>query len=92
MLVDVGSPSTATLDAAPWGAELAVGEGPGRIYRVEPAGPFMDDPNLTDKKFTGSGITGRCARTDRCLRKARGIDLQAQGGRGLIHGDVTCRR
>lgn len=25
---------TATLDAATWGAELAVGEGPGRIYRV----------------------------------------------------------
>ena len=23
---------TATLDAATWGAELAVGEGPGRIY------------------------------------------------------------
>ncbi|MCL2678599.1 MAG: NAD(+)--rifampin ADP-ribosyltransferase, partial [Clostridiales bacterium] len=29
---------TATLDAAVWGAELAAGEGPGRIYRVEPAG------------------------------------------------------
>jgi len=29
---------TATLDAATWGAELAVGEGPGRIYRVEPTG------------------------------------------------------
>ena len=27
---------TATLDAATWGAELAVGEGPSRIYRVEP--------------------------------------------------------
>ena len=40
---------TATLDAATWGAELAVGEGPGRIYRVEPMGPFEDDPNLTDK-------------------------------------------
>jgi hypothetical protein len=35
---------TATLDAATWGAELAVGEGPGRIYRVEPTGPFEDDP------------------------------------------------
>jgi len=42
---------TATLDAATWGAELAVGEGTGRIYRVEPTGPFEDDPNLTDKKF-----------------------------------------
>lgn len=45
---------TATLDAAIWGAELAVGEAPGRIYSVEPTGPFEDDPNLTDKKFPGN--------------------------------------
>lgn len=45
---------TATLDAAIWGAELALGEGPGRIYIVEPTGPFEDDPNLTDKKFPGN--------------------------------------
>jgi len=45
---------TATLDAATWGAELAVGDGPGRIYRVEPTGPIEDDPNLTDKKFPGN--------------------------------------
>jgi len=45
---------TATLNAATWGAELAVGEGPGRIYRVEPTGPFEDDPNLTDKRFPGN--------------------------------------
>lgn len=45
---------TATLDAATWGAELAVGEGPGRIYIVEPTGPIEDDPNLTDKKFPGN--------------------------------------
>jgi len=45
---------TATLDAAIWGAELAVGDGPGRIYVVEPTGPIMDDPNLTDKKFPGN--------------------------------------
>jgi rifampin ADP-ribosylating transferase len=44
----------ATLDAAIWGAELAVGEGPGHIYRVEPTGPIEDDPNLTDKKFPGN--------------------------------------
>lgn len=41
---------TATLDAAIWGAELAKGEGPGRIYVVEPTGPIEDDPNLTDKR------------------------------------------
>jgi len=45
---------TATLDAAVWGAELAVGEGRGRIYEVEPTGPIEDDPNLTDKKFPGN--------------------------------------
>jgi rifampin ADP-ribosylating transferase len=45
---------TATLDAATWGAELALGEGRGRIYEVEPTGPIEDDPNLTDKKFPGN--------------------------------------
>jgi len=45
---------TATLDAATWGAELALGEGPGRIYIVEPTGPIEDDPNLTDKKYPGN--------------------------------------
>ena len=45
---------TATLDAATWGAELSVGEGPGRIYQVEPTGPIEDDPNLTDKRFPGN--------------------------------------
>ena len=45
---------SATLDAATWGAELAIGEGLGRIYIVEPTGPFEDDPNLTDKKFPGN--------------------------------------
>jgi len=45
---------TATMDAAIWGAELAVGDGPGRIYRVEPTGPFEHDPNLTDTRFRGN--------------------------------------
>jgi rifampin ADP-ribosylating transferase len=45
---------TGTLDAATWGAELALGEGPGRIYVVEPTGPIMDDPNLTDTKYPGN--------------------------------------
>lgn len=45
---------TATLDAAVWGAELAVGDKPGRIYRVEPTGDIENDPNLTDKKFPGN--------------------------------------
>jgi rifampin ADP-ribosylating transferase len=45
---------TATLDAATWGAELASGEGRGRIYVVEPTGGFEDDPNVTNKKFPGN--------------------------------------
>ena len=45
---------TGTLDAATWGAELARGEGPGRIYVVEPTGTIEDDPNLTDRKFPGN--------------------------------------
>lgn len=45
---------TRTLDAAEWGAELAAGEGPGRIYTVEPTGPIEEDPNLTDQKFRGN--------------------------------------
>jgi hypothetical protein len=45
---------TGTLEAAIWGAELALGEGRQRIYVVEPTGPIVDDPNLTDKKFPGN--------------------------------------
>ena len=44
----------ATLDAAVWGAELALGGGRPRIYVVEPTGHVEDDPNLTDKKFPGN--------------------------------------
>lgn len=44
----------ATLEAAIWGAELALGDGRERIYLVEPTGPIEDDPNLTDKKFPGN--------------------------------------
>jgi hypothetical protein len=49
---------SALLEPAIWGAELAValtvGEGRGRIYVVEPTGPFEDDPNVTDKRFPGN--------------------------------------
>ncbi len=57
---------TATLDAAVRGAELAVGDAPGRIYRVEPTGAIEDDPNLTDKKFPGNPT--RSYRTKQPLR------------------------
>ncbi|WP_346239242.1 NAD(+)--rifampin ADP-ribosyltransferase [Niabella insulamsoli] len=45
---------SATLDAAIWGAELAIGNGAERIYLVEPTGEIEDDPDLTDKKFPGN--------------------------------------
>ena len=61
---------TATLDAAIWGAELAAGEGSGRIYVVEPTGAFEDDPNLTDKKFPATR-RNRTARARRFALSAR---------------------
>ena len=45
---------TATLDAAKWGAELAKSNSKERIYLVEPLGEFENDPNLTDKRFSGN--------------------------------------
>lgn len=41
---------TATLDAATWGAELAVGEGRGRIYIVVPTGTLEDDHVCTPRR------------------------------------------
>jgi len=45
---------SATLNAAIWGAELALGAGRERIYLVEATGPLEDDPNVTNKKFPGN--------------------------------------
>lgn len=45
---------TGTLDAAIWGAELAIGDRRERIYLVEPTGEIENDPDLTDKKFPGN--------------------------------------
>ena len=45
---------SATMDAAIWGAELAIGAGRGRIYIVEPTGAIEDDPNLTNRRFPGN--------------------------------------
>lgn len=48
----------ALMEPAIWGAELAVAlsssPAPGRVYVVEPTGPFEDDPNVTNKKFSGN--------------------------------------
>lgn len=45
---------SSTVDAAVWGAELAAGDGTGRIYIVQPTGFFENDPNLTDQKYPGN--------------------------------------
>ena len=49
---------TAALETAVWGAELATAlagsQDRGRIYVVEPLGPFEDDPNVTNKRFPGN--------------------------------------
>ena len=48
----------ALLEPAVWAAELATAfaghDGRGRIYVVEPTGPFEDDPNVTNKRFPGN--------------------------------------
>jgi rifampin ADP-ribosylating transferase len=46
--------ATSNLNVAIWGAELALGNGPSRVYVVEPLGPIENDPNVTDKKFPGN--------------------------------------
>nr|WP_206070610.1 NAD(+)--rifampin ADP-ribosyltransferase [Knoellia sp. DB2414S] len=45
---------TALPAGAPLAAELARGDGPARVYRVEPLGRLEDDPNVTDKRFPGN--------------------------------------
>jgi Rifampin ADP-ribosyl transferase len=58
------------LEPAVWAAELATAlagtEERGRIYVVEPTGPFEDDPNVTNKKFPGN-VT-RSYRTRHAMR------------------------
>lgn len=60
----------ALLEPAVWAAELATALAGstqrGRVFVVEPTGPFEDDPNVTDKKFPGN-VT-RSYRTRRPMR------------------------
>jgi rifampin ADP-ribosylating transferase len=89
-----------TLDAAIWGAELSTRDGRERIYVVEPTGPVMDDPNLTDKKFPGNPtlsyrsreplrvlaeVTGWVGHSPERLQHMRdGIARAMAGGGGII--------
>ncbi|HET9126847.1 MAG TPA: NAD(+)--rifampin ADP-ribosyltransferase [Propionibacteriaceae bacterium] len=57
---------TASPNGAPLAAALAAGDGPGRVYRVEPLGTIEDDPNVTDKRFPGNPT--RSYRTTEPLR------------------------
>jgi rifampin ADP-ribosylating transferase len=45
---------TALVNGAGLAAALANGDGPERVYIVEPTGPVENDPNVTDKKFPGN--------------------------------------
>jgi rifampin ADP-ribosylating transferase len=45
---------TALVNGAGLAADLAQGDGRGRVYIVEPTGSFENDPNVTDKKFPGN--------------------------------------
>lgn len=60
----------ALLEPAIWAAELATAlagsDERGRIYVVEPTGPFEDDPNVTNKRFPGN-VT-RSFRTRHAMR------------------------
>lgn len=64
------------IETAAWGAELATAlsgsDSRGHVYVVEPAGPFEDDPNVTNKKFPGN-IT-QSYRTRHPLRVLREVD------------------
>jgi hypothetical protein len=46
--------STVASLGAEMAAALAGIEGRGRVYIVEPTGPFEDDPNVTNKRFPGN--------------------------------------
>lgn len=60
---------TDSLDAAMRHAEFSAGEGRGRIYRVEPTGPFEGHPHLSDE-----GLSGTYARSYRTREPIRVLD------------------
>lgn len=60
---------TARKEGAALAAELAAGDGPARVYVVEPLGPIEDDPDVTDRKFPGNPT--RSYRTRQPLRVVR---------------------
>lgn len=88
---------SALVDTAVWGAELATaltgGTERGRVYVVEPLGPFEDDPNVTDKRFPGNPT--RSYRTRHPLR-VTGVVEDWEGHdplalRGMLEGLTRLR-
>lgn len=75
---------TATLDAAKWGAELAISKSKERIYIVEPLGEFENDPNVTDKKFPGNPT--------RSYRSKSPLKIIAELGSWERHADEQINR
>jgi rifampin ADP-ribosylating transferase len=75
--------STATLDAATWGAGLAQGEGRGRIYPVAPTGEFEDDPHVTDSGSPGT----RRSRSAAACRSGSSVNSPP----GLANRPRSCR-
>ena len=62
---------TALLGPAGLAAELAAGPAEPRVYEVEPTGAFENDPNVTDKKFSGNPT--RSYRSTEPLRVVREV-------------------
>lgn len=63
---------TALSNGAGLAAELASGAGHPRVYIVEPVGSFENDPNVTDKKFSGNPT--RSYRSEEPLRIVGEVD------------------
>ena len=72
---------TSSLDAAIWEAEIAVGEGSGRVYIVEPIGQIEDACNLTNQKSPGHPWMSCCSRepisANGKMRSMRGLKWPA---------------
>ncbi|GKV69942.1 rifampin ADP-ribosyl transferase [Sporosarcina sp. NCCP-2716] len=75
---------SATLEAAKWGAELAVNGAAEHIYLVEPTGEFEDDPNVTDKRFPGNPT--------RSYRSQAPLRVIAELGKWKRHTDEEIRQ
>lgn len=72
---------TARKEGAALAAELAAGDGPARVYVVEPLGPIEDDPNVTDRKFPGNP-TPFLQDAPAAARRPGGTGLDAAGAAG----------